>query len=521
MRNPALFCLTALLLVVPRAARADDVDVDKYMNGLQFKPEEVLAVKAGGQVSAIKEPPKETVDRQRAKLIVTVLEHRSLDKNFDDIAILDPSSNVIYPGALVKVNRLLVQGTPQALTVFNRNKDRTLKLNTDLPDLTKEEKSKFVLKPQAGSVLNAIEEMTSAWLNKHGSATDPERTKISARIHSKESFQQNEHQLMADLNLAVDASQGSVSSKLKLEKNSKSKAAVILFKQVFYTVSVDQPRDASDYLGKTASEELLRDNITAEEPPGYVHSVSYGRLLMVRIETSLDTTEGELKALVKYAKGGSSIEAKAQARYKNIVDKATVHMIAIGGDAEKAAEVHTTLEELPAAVKKFTRENANFTKSNRGLPIAYTVYFLGGRNGNKSNRNVLAKMSLHTNYTSEEITEYNEGLIAVDNKGAFAARVRLTYEEYRKEAGKWGWHEQTKQKGSLTVGTDFSQAIPPRSRNIQLVVDCETWLAWAPWRAVQGLESKTWDTPPRIRFTLRGATYAQAHADPIEGEPIK
>jgi hypothetical protein len=72
MRNPALFCLTALLLVGPRAARADDVDVDKYMNGIQFKPEEVLAVKADGQVSTVKEP-KEAVEKQGAKLIVTVL----------------------------------------------------------------------------------------------------------------------------------------------------------------------------------------------------------------------------------------------------------------------------------------------------------------------------------------------------------------------------------------------------------------------------------------------------------------
>src|SRR6516225_8830543 len=104
MRNPVLFCLTALLLVALWASvyhqaaegevlavqpggqvptikepkdkekkkkkeketdkekegrgstvRAGDVDVIEYMDGLQFKPEEVLAVRPGPQASTIKE----------------------------------------------------------------------------------------------------------------------------------------------------------------------------------------------------------------------------------------------------------------------------------------------------------------------------------------------------------------------------------------------------------------------------------------------------------------------------------
>src|SRR5262249_34343246 len=238
-------------------------------------------------VSTVKEP-KETVEKQGAKLIVTVLKPHSLDKNFDDIAILDPSKDVIYPGALVKVNRLLVQGTPQALTVLNRNKDRTLILNIDLPGLTAEEKSKVVRNPQAGSVQNAIEAMTTAWLDKYGSngaEQEKEHTTILARMQSFDSVLHNEQQLAAHLSLAVDTSQGSLSSKIDMKKSSTKKVAVIVFKQVFYTVSVNQPRSAADYLGKTAPEELLKDNVTAEDPPGYVHSVSYGRILMVRVES--------------------------------------------------------------------------------------------------------------------------------------------------------------------------------------------------------------------------------------------
>ena len=518
MRKPIWFCLTALLLVAPRAARAADVDVDKYMNGLQFKPQEVLAVKAGGQVSAVKEP-KETVDKQARKLLVTVLKPHSLDKNFDDIAILDPGKEIVYPGALVKVNRLLVQGTPQALTALNRNKERTLILNIDLPGLTAEEKSKVVRNPQAGSVQTAIEAMTTAWLDKYDT-DEKKRTTILARMQSFDSVLHSEQQLAADLGLSVDTSQGSLSSKVDLKKNSTRKVAVIVFKQVFYTVSVNQPHRAADYLGKTAPEELLRDNVTAAEPPGYVHSVSYGRILMVRLESSADTTDGELDVLCNYAKGSAKIEAKNQTRYKNIFNNTTINTIVIGGGAKEAGKLNAaSLEDLPEAVKTFIGKSANFTKANRGAPMAYTVYFLGGRDGDKSNAHVLARMSLHTNYTSEETKEYDEGLVVVEQKGWYVGRVTLTYEEYKEANGKWVWSKQEKKSGDLTLGSTFSHALPPRSRSVKLVVENNTGLAWRPWQPVSGLESKTFDWAPRIKFKTFGTTL-NGYADPKEGEAI-
>jgi hypothetical protein len=501
--------------------RAGDVDVIEYMDGLQFKPEEVLAVRPGPQASTIKEE-KETADRRGTKLIVTTLKPVNLETNFDDIAILDPSSKVIYPGALVKVNQDLVRGNPQALTALYRNRDRQLILNIDLPDLPPmKREDKVVDKPQYDSVQEVIDKMTSAWLEKHSSAKDQEqeRTTILAQMQWKESVMNNSHQLMSDLGLAVDASKGSVSTKLKLDVSSKKKVAIIHFKQVFYTVNVNQPRDAADYLGKTASKELLRKYVTAKEPPGYVHSVSYGRLLMVRIESSSDTTKGELDTLCKYAMGTASIEANAQIRYENILEKSDVSTIVIGGGATQGAKLKTTLAKLPAKITEFTTQHADFTKNNRGLPIAYTVYFLGGFNGTSSNAHKLAKMSLRTDYTKEENKEYDEGLIVVENPvgTGYSGFVKLTYEEFRQEAGRWGWHNQEKKKEHLTVGTKFSQVIPPRSRNIRLQVWHRTWIAWDEWRATDGLESKTWDTPPRIKFTVKGWS-GKTWADPKEGE---
>jgi thiol-activated cytolysin len=512
MKRPALFCLTALLLAAPRPARAADVDVDTYMKGIQFKPEEVLAVKTEGQTAAVKEE-KETVGKQGAKLIVTTLTPRSLDKNFDDIAILDPSEKVIYPGALVKVNPLLVQGAPQALTQLYGSADRNVILNIDLPGLEAEEKSKLVEKPQYGNVQTTIDKMTTAWLDKYAKDAkdrDKERTTILARMQSFESVMHSEQQMAADLGLAVDTSKVSIDSKFKLDKTSSRKLAVMVFKQTFYTVSVNQPRTPADYLGKTASEQVLRDNITAKAPPGYVHSVSYGRILMVRIESESDTTDAEMKLMCNYAKGGAKIEAQAETRYKNIFKKTVIHTLAIGGGAEKAAELTAaSLEDLPGKVKQFINENANFTKDNRGAPIAYTVYFLGGHNGGESNAHVLAKMSLHTNYTTSKIEEFAEGLIVVDNKGWYTARVRLTYDEYRQEKGKWGWYPQSVTKEGLTLGTKFSHALSPRSSNVKLIVDHASG-------AVSGLESRTWDTAPRVKFTTYG-WLGDSYADPKDG----
>jgi hypothetical protein len=128
-------------------------------------------------------------------------------------------------------------------------------------------------------------------------------------------------------------------------------------------------------------------------------------------------------------------------------------------------------------------------------------------------------MSLRTDYTKEENKEYDEGLIVVENPvgTGYSGHVKLTYEEFRQEAGRWGWHNQEKTKEHLTVGTKFSQVLPPRSRNIRLEVRHRTWIAWDPWRATDGLESKTWDTPPRLKFTVKGWS-GRTWADPKEGE---
>jgi thiol-activated cytolysin len=516
------------MLVAPRAAYAADVDVDTYINRLQFKPEEVLAIKGDGQRSTMKQP---TVENQGSKVIVTVLKSHKLDKSFAEIALLDPpSKEVIYPGALVKVNRYLVQGTPQALTALNRNKDRTMILKIDLPDLTPEEQKKLIRNPQASDVQLAIEKMTTDWLNKHGSTAagqEAESTKIISRMESHESILQHEQQLAADLGLGVDASQGSFSSKLKLDKNSTKKVAVMLFKQVFYTVSVDAPRSAADYLGTKAPEELLRNNITAKEPPGYVHSVSYGRMLIVRIESSSDTTDADLNLLFKYTKGPATVDANSQTRIKNMNSNTTVQTIVIGGGAQQAAQLRTSLEELPAAVTKFTQENANFTKNNRAAPIAYTVYFLGGRNGPgadaESNALVLARLGVHTTFTTEEPRECSEGVVVVENKGGFFIRVNLTYQEYKVVNGKGGWHNQEIKGGGpyqLAMGSKFTHTLPAASINVKLLVQNQEDPFGVSWRTVDGLESKTFDFAPRIKFSIFGTT-GRSWADPKKGELVE
>src|SRR5262249_54849997 len=146
--------------------------------------------------------------------------------------------------------------------------------------------------------------MTTAWLKRYASDKAMQkttRTKIMAQMESRESILHSEQQLAIELNLGVDTAKGAFSSKTNVKKDSSTKVAFLLFKQVFYTVSINQPSSPAELLGKTASQESLQDAFTNNEPPGYVHSISYGRMVMVRIEIKSQATNAEVDTLCNYA----------------------------------------------------------------------------------------------------------------------------------------------------------------------------------------------------------------------------
>jgi thiol-activated cytolysin len=96
------------------ATRSDAAEIDRYIRALQYDPRQLLSVLPDGSTSAVPVGP-ETRDRQAgggAVIICTKRQH-SLGKNLDEVVILNPAAGAIFPGALVRADESLAEGTPR------------------------------------------------------------------------------------------------------------------------------------------------------------------------------------------------------------------------------------------------------------------------------------------------------------------------------------------------------------------------------------------------------------------------
>lgn len=73
---------------------------------------------------------------------------------------------------------------------------------------------------------------------------------------------------------------------LSVNTSSKSSTTVALFRQVYYTVTMDIPRTPASVFGAAVTLADVKGLADANNPTTYVKSVDYGRLIFVKMETN-------------------------------------------------------------------------------------------------------------------------------------------------------------------------------------------------------------------------------------------
>jgi hypothetical protein len=183
-------------------------------------------------------------------------------------------------------------------------------------------------------------------------------------------------------------------SNFSTENTSNKKDIFIFFKQEYYTVSVNEPSKPSDYFGNSINIDDLKYKVSSTNPLCYVASVTYGRLLMVKMSysgsASSDSVEASLKGAFSYLINGYGSYQK-----NSIVENSQFSGIILGGSAGGAAKALTG--GSIQSVKDFINEEANYSSGSPGYPISYTVKNLAD--------NSIAKLGESTEYTVKEYTE--------------------------------------------------------------------------------------------------------------------
>ena len=432
-------------------------ELNKYLFGLNYDKTNILTRRG----EAIENYTNTSTKQQGNEFVVVEKVKKSLSNGSADVAI--NGNGDIFLGALFKANQDLLENKPQQISL-DRSKGR---ISVDLPGMVGGD-SYVDANPTASDMQEGVNTLLNRWHEKYA-AKNP----APARMQYESTSAYSMNQLKAKF--GSDFEKVGVNLKIDFEAVNKGEKQieVVDFKQIYYTANFDAPKNPSDVFAPGVTVDQLKERgIDENTPPVYVSSVSYGRQMYVKFETTSKSTE--LKAAINAVIKGVPI--KAESEWARVLKNTTVTVSIVGGNADGAARVVTgTVEDL----KKLIQEGATFSTQNPAVPISYKTAFL------KDNQ--VATIQSNTDYIETKVTSYKNGYLNLQHKGAYIARYYVYWDEvtYDKDGIESIRSRQWEHNGqNRTAGFQTELQFKGNVRNIRVKIQEKTGLAWEPWRTV-------------------------------------
>ena len=432
-------------------------ELNKYLFGLNYDKTNILTRRG----EAIENYTNTSTKQQGNEFVVVEKVKKSLSNGSADVAI--NGNGDIFLGALFKANQDLLENKPQQISL-DRSKGS---ISVDLPGMVGGD-SYVDANPTASGMQEGVNTLLNRWHEKYA-AKNP----APARMQYESTSAYSMNQLKAKF--GSDFEKVGVNLKIDFEAVNKGEKQieVVDFKQIYYTANFDAPKNPSDVFAPGVTVDQLKERgIDENTPPVYVSSVSYGRQMYVKFETTSKSTE--LKAAINAVIKGVPI--KAESEWARVLKNTTVTVSIVGGNADGAARVVTgTVEDL----KKLIQEGATFSTQNPAVPISYKTAFL------KDNQ--VATIQSNTDYIETKVTSYKNGYLNLQHKGAYIARYYVYWDEvtYDKDGIESIRSRQWEHNGqNRTAGFQTELQFKGNVRNIRVKIQEKTGLAWEPWRTV-------------------------------------
>ena len=432
-------------------------ELNNYLFGLNYDKTNILTRRG----EAIENYTNTSTKQQGNEFVVVEKVKKNLSNGSADVAI--NGNGDIFLGALFKANQDLLENKPQQISL-DRSKGR---ISVDLPGMVGGD-SYVDATPTASGMQEGVNTLLNRWHEKYA-AKNP----APARMQYESTSAYSMNQLKAKF--GSDFEKVGVNLKIDFEAVNKGEkqVEVVDFKQIYYTANFDAPKNPSDVFASGVTvDQLKARGIDENTPPVYVSSVSYGRQMYVKFETTSKSTE--LKAAINAVIKGVPI--KAESEWARVLKDTTVTVSIVGGNADGAARVVTgTVEDL----KKLIQEGASFSTQNPAVPISYKTAFL------KDNQ--VATIQSNTDYIETKVTSYKNGYLNLHHKGAYIARYYVYWDEvtYDKDGVESIRSRQWEHNGqNRTAGFQTELQFKGNVRNIRVKIQEKTGLVWEPWRTV-------------------------------------
>ena len=432
-------------------------ELNNYLFGLNYDKTNILTRRG----EALENYTNTSTKQQGNEFVVVEKVKKNLSNGSADVAI--NGNGDIFLGALFKANQDLLENKPQQISL-DRSEGR---ISVDLPGMVGGD-SYVDANPTASGMQEGVNTLLNRWHEKYAP-----KNPAPARMQYESTSAYSMNQLKAKF--GSDFEKVGVNLKIDFEAVNKGEKQieVVDFKQVYYTANFDAPKNPSDVFASGVTvDQLKARGIDENTPPVYVSSVSYGRQMYVKFETTSKSTE--LKAAINAVIKGVPI--KPESEWARVLKNTTVTVSIVGGNADGAARVVTgTVEDL----KKLIQEGATFSTQNPAVPISYKTAFL------KDNQ--VATIQSNTDYIETKVTSYKNGYLNLQHKGAYIARYYVYWDEvtYDKDGVESIRSRQWEDNGkNRTAGFQTELQFKGNVRNLRVKIQEKTGLAWEPWRTV-------------------------------------
>lgn len=450
--------LAALSLAAIDDASAAEAANSAYIDRLQYNLSTLLSV----SLAPSSQPAPGPRTEKRDGVVICTKNPQRANLNVTENALLNPSGGVVYPGALVRMDRRLAEGLPTPITL----RRAPLRIAVDLPGLGANS-TKLVENPTNLTVDAAVNELVRNWHAR--GAKGGYKPGIRAFYESKTAY--TSEQIGVQLGFSGQWSSTAASASVDLKRTTEQTVVMKSFKQVYFTASIEEPPSAGSVFHDSVT--LNAGNMPASGPPGLVRSVDYGRIIIVMMVTNKAQTRIDAEAALEYTTGAAKVDAKAKATYDNIVNNSTFKVLALGGGAAGAVDLFSG---DPKKIVDVIRNGIAFSPQNPAYPIAYKVADLKTRE--------IARMSVTTDYIETNCQEYPNGWVELRHNGGYVAKFAVSYKSHNAQgqAVTTSWDS-----GQKTAGWSEKRYFPGDAWDIRITGTVATGLVWDPWKDAMNL----------------------------------
>jgi Thiol-activated cytolysin len=302
----------------------------------------------------------------------------SLTDEPSEFAVLDPNSDVLWPGSLIQ-GKDIASGVFSPVPVPRAPGTISLTIENGNPQPV----SQLLPHPSLSEAVDA----QNAILSRYSGGTPASLSYLSEAVSSVS-------QIEVEAGVNAGGVAWSAAANLNFDQASGKNHYLVKMTQKYFTMAFDPPEGAAAMLDPSVTAADLAPYTGPGNPLVYIASVSYGRVFYLLFESSDSATN--LAAMVSAAFGDKD-KFTGSTQISETASKTTVTSYAIGGDAQDALSGIVDMGSL----NTFLVGGADFSPQNPGVPISYTIRYL------KDATEV--RLALTTSYTAQECTPATSG----------------------------------------------------------------------------------------------------------------